>query len=350
MDDFLEKEISNFTSKNINKIANSLYELDFSNELEISDFVSNLAFYSRCIENIYLKIIDFSIMDKVSITPKNLDFIKANFTFEVDSLKDFKDDHQKAEKIFGKLLLENSNKLKVDLKSPDLSFKLFTIEKKSFLALDLIGFKLSRRDFKINLNSTSINSLVPIYCFYLLGLDKEKSFSIIDPFANLGDIIVEASLFSPRFPLNIKKKDLFPVNKIFPKSKVFPKSEKNNKNKFIAVVQNNKVFKEIKENILYSSQKIKVSQYNLDFLDVKFKEGQVDYVISQLPSNLEDGDFGEVQKEFFYMAEFIFKKGICTISKKKIYPKTLKKFKLKINFYSQIYVGDQQYYIYLIGK
>lgn len=350
LDDFLKKEILHYTSKKLTHLSNSLYELEFTNEKELIDVISNLAFYSRTIENIYLKIITFDNIKKVSLSPKDLSFIKKDFSFEIDSLKSFEGDREKAEKLFGKLCLENSNKLKVNLTSPDLSFKLFTIDKISFLVLDLIGFKLSKRDFKINFNSSSINSLIPNYCFYLLGMDKEKSFSIIDPFANLGDIAIEASIFNPRVPLNVQKKESFPISKLFSISFPFPKVSKKNNNKIIAIVQNNKVFKEIKENISFSSQKIKVSQYDLDFLDVKFKKDQVDYVISQLPSNLEDGDFAEVQREFFYMAEFIFKKAICIISKKKIYPKILKKFKLKINFYSEIFIGEQQYYIYLIGK
>ena len=114
-------------------------------------------------------------------------------------------------KLFGTILLNSTNdknNLKVNLDNFDLSFKLFSDSKENhYLTLDLIGFNLTKRDYKLNVGSLTLNSILPNYLFYLLGIDEmEEKYSIIDPCSALGDISIEASSFNPRLALNMKKK------------------------------------------------------------------------------------------------------------------------------------------------
>lgn len=294
-----------------------------------------------------MKISTFENLKKIP-TKINLDFISKKLSFEIDSSGE--KGRVQFEKVIGEKILKSNKNLFVDLSNPNISFKIKKINKKIHILLDLIGFNLGKRDYKININSNSCNSFVVNYLFFLLELEKEKNLFIIDPVASLGDILIEASFFNPIIPINIKKKNEISFSKIFSEID-FPKNNINGKkNKFIGIVQNNKIFKQIKENISYSSQKIKISQYELDFLDVKFKKGQIDYLVSNLPSFKIEKEFNEFLKEFFYQAEFIIKKKIGIISKKEISLKIIKKYKLLIKIEKQILVGEQKYFIYVVFK
>jgi 23S rRNA G2445 N2-methylase RlmL len=294
--DFAKNEVSKLTSKTP-QAQGSFIIVRFKDENEFFKASFEIIYYSRCIERIYLKI-DENL--------KNLDLIKKEFTFEICS----KTKDKEIEKTLGAQFLSKNPNLGVNLKNPDLSFKVFEIGKKEVILLDLTNFELTKREYKLNVNSTTINTLIPIYAFYKLELQKKKEIRIIDPISNLGDIIIEASIFHPLNPLHVTKRHQIPISKIFSHIPNLPK-EKELKGKFVSIVQNNKIFKQQRENINFAKSKIKLSQYELDWLDVKFKNSDFDYTITQIPPGADK----KMLEDFFYQAEFISKKAICTISK-----------------------------------
>ncbi len=345
IDEFAIKEIKEFSEQKPKKISSGFYEISFDTKEELFDFTHEAVFYNRTFKRIYLKIDEFVEIENIG--KLDLSFIEKQLRYRVTCEKKFKFDVEKSQKKVGSLIKDACSYLDVDLKNFDLDFRLFNIAKKCYLGMDLAGFELSKRDYKINVNSLTLNSLVYNYVFYLLGLDKLEKYSIIDPLANYGEITIEASYFNPRNALNLRKRYDLPVMKLFNLKFEMPK-EIANKNKYIAVVNGNRAFKFIKENLNYTNQKIKVSDYELDWLDVKFKGEDLDYVITQLPTSNDNGEFDKIQKEFFYQAEFIAKKMICVISKKEIDKKYLKEFKLKLKMEKVIEVVDQKYFIYVI--
>jgi len=345
MYNFAQKELESF---DVNPIYfdNEFLKVEINDVEKLKKLVSNIFYYSRSIKEVFLEISSFDKIENLD-SKFDLDFIKKEFSFEVDS---HTKDRDLEEREIGKIILNSNSNLRVDLKKPDLCFRVLEIDSKKYLGLDLIGFDLTKREYKININSNSINSIVCNYLFYLMELDKEKKpLSIIDPVCSLGDLIIESSFFNPKIPLNIKKKNIIVFSKVFSNISL-PKIEDKSKLKLIGVVQNNKVFKQLKENITHSSQKIKTSQYELDFLDVKFHRGDNNYLICNLPMFKDAKENEEFLKEFFYQAEFIVKKKIGIISKKEINEKTFKKYKLWAKIKKQILVGEQKYFIYIITK
>jgi 23S rRNA G2445 N2-methylase RlmL len=346
MDLFARKEISMFYSNDFKVLDKDLYLICFEDKDEMIKFVYDVLFYFRCFERVFLKICDFKSLEDIKSV--DLGFIEKSFTFEVDSQDDYKDDKKEAEKYFGSLISKNSN-LSVDLSRPDLSFKVFSRGNISYLGLDLLGFDLSKRDFKLNVNHNTINSLLGVYCLYLLGIDCEKKFSIIDPASGLGDLIIEASMFNMRKPFNVKKRSHVSIFRIFGVSSKMPALVED-KNKFVAIVQNNKNFKLLKENISYCGAKVKISQYELDWLDVKFRDSEIDYLIMQVPMIHEKGEYDKFLEDFFYQAEFITKKKIILLSKKKIDKSYHEKYDtLELKKFENIKVGKQDYFIYLFS-
>jgi len=213
--------------------------------------------------------------------------------------------------------------------------------------IDLVGFDLMKRDYLININSDITPVSLIIYCLYLMELDnKKKEFSIIDPYANLGEIIIESALFKPRKPLNIKKRFEFNLINFFDFFIKLPQI-KSNSSKFTAISLDNNKFKKIKENINFSSEKIKVSQFDFSWLDVKYKKNEFNFCITSFPLFSNELDFNEFCDKFFYMAEFISKEKICVISRQKIDLKFSRKYKLKLFIKKEIEIENKKYLIYI---
>lgn len=341
-------EIKNLTKKDIKQKDKGFFTLILKDEKELKDIVYNLFYNSKTIENIYLNIQEFKKAEEINIKSDTISFIKKKLTFEVDCKAQTNLDKKETEKIIGTTLQNANSNLSVNLNDFDLSFQIIKTKKTYYLVLDLIGFNLSKKDYKLNTNSNTINSLIPTYCFYKLGLDKLKSpITIMDPCASLGDMIIESSLF--KSPVNIKKRHQIVIYKLFGIYTNIPKT-KDDKNKYIAIVQNNKIFKQLKENISFATAKVKVSQFEFDWLDVKYKKDEIDYIITQFPQIKDKQEFEDFQKEFFYQAEFICKTAICIITKTKISEKYIKKNNLKITSKDKITIGEQEYIIIIINK
>ena len=356
--DFIEDEVKILTGKELNCINDEYFSYEFKDLGELNEFVYNIIFLSRTVDGIYLEICDAKT-SKISSHIKDL-FSNKNMFFEINSkTKIF--DKKKTEIDFGNLIREELE-LNVDLKEYDFSFKIFDIEEdlekkkrgkdknkiSTVCALDLVGFDLSKREYKLNSDSKSINSSVPNFLFSLMGIDEEEDeFSIIDISANLGDVIIEASMYNKRLPLNIRQKTKLPIYKLLKKIAKTPRVD-SSKNKVIAVVQNNKTFKDLRENINFAGQKVKISQYDFDWLDVKFQAQDIDYVVSQFPCFDTEKEFLDYQDEFFYQAEFIVERLIGVISKKKINKSVLEKYKLQIEEEEEVIVGEQKYFVYVI--
>lgn len=347
VDKFIKEEIKLFTKNKVKTIEKGLYEISFKDEKELFELVYSLVYYSRLIENILLKIGEFKSVEFLNSHLIDLDFLEKNLTFKVNShfLKNI--DHKLANKKIGSEILGATSNLLVELDNPDITFLPLFAKKINYLTIDLVGFNLTKRNYKLNSNLNSINSLVPNYVGYLLGLNKLDKYIVLDPIAELGDVIIEISQFFPRNPLNIQKRHDLVIKKIFNFIPKLVMSEKT-KNKFVGIVQDNNTFKKFKENLIYSGQKIKLSQYDAEWLDVKYEDSQIDYIISNFTHTHNENDYNHFQKEFFYQAEFICKNKIGIITKKEINKEYLKKNKLKIKSFEEIFVGEQKYLIYII--
>lgn len=297
IEDAIENDSKKSKTFDFKKIKNGLYEIEFSKveKKEAFKFIYNILYYSRVIENLYLNI-------------DNLDLDIENFIIE-------------------EIDFNKEKKIKV---------------------IDLFGFNLIDREYKVNVNNNSIPAIISVFCFYLLTIDEiENKYSIIDPISNLGDIIIEAAAFHPRKAFNIKKRHSIPAKKIFNLIPPIPKLIKDN-NKYLSVVQDNKIFKEQKENLNFSGQNIKISQFDIDWLDAKFQEASNDFVISFIPEFKNIKEKNKFLKEFFYQIEFIFNESICVISRDEIDAKYFKDNELQLEIEKIIEYNNINYYIYIL--
>ena len=319
-EEFLLKDIKISIKKNFNKFDIKILNKEYI-EIEIkknfSEIFFELLYFTRLFSNIYLKV-------------ENFNFLKnKNFTYKIKN--------NEKHKLFSDL------KLKVDLENYDLFFIVF--EKN--LLLDLTNYDLSKKNYYINnIPNLSLNKILINYIFYLMEIDKEKKFSFIDVDSHFGDFIIEVNNF------NLREKNIYiyniPFIKIFDEIEFKIEKNKNkNKNKVVGIVDDNITYKKINENIKLSKQKIKISQFDFDFLDVKFVKNNFDYCITQLKKFKSKDLEKKYLDEFFHQIEFIIKKKFCLISRYKFsVEKYLKKYKnIKLIIDKKIIVGKQEYYI-----
>ena len=165
----------------------------------------------------------------------------------------------------------------------------------------------------------------------------------------MGDFIIEINNFNPReknfFYQNIT------MNKIFNFDDYDIKKIKI-KNKIIGIVDDNLYYKKLNENIKLSKQKIKISQFDFDFLDVKFIKGDFDFCITQIKEFKNKNDEKNYFEKLFYQLEFIIKKKFCFVSR---YEFNLEKYFLKyktVKFDKKIKIKilEQNYFIFIFKK
>ena len=355
VDKYLKQELMNITKLKVKKIDSCFYEINVNSILKLNEIVYNLYYYSRLIENIYLFINKSKNLEKLNCVKKDLNFInnKLNFKINFDNYLIKNNNLKYINYLKDKLVLNIQNinlNLSENLDNFDFNFLVMKLKKEYYFVLDLIGFNLTSRDYKLNKINTELNPLIINFLFNLMQINnKNLNYSIIDPIANYGDLIIECSIFNLNIPIHIKKRHILPIKKIFNFIPKIPKFIKS-KNKYIAIVQDNITFKKINENIIYSKQKIKLSQYEIDWLDIKFEESQIDYVISNFKMFDNQDLFEKFQQIFFYQCEFICKKKIGIITKNKINLEILKKNNLKINKFETIFLENNKYFIYVINS
>lgn len=311
---FIEKEIKGFVGKNAELLFfdDKYVSLSFKDKSLMISSIMNIFYYSRLVSNIYM-VYDEGVKELLDFVDKDSDFSLDVFEIDIDG-----------------------EKVKV---------------------FDVIGFDLMKRDFMVNVFPMHKSALLVNYCFYLLGLDSEKKgFSVLCNNSEYGDVIIESSMFNPRKPLFVKKRNDILFSKIFNDGGKIPMPVKD-KNDYRAIVDDDNVFRKLKENINYSSQKIKISKFDLDWFDVKYHKGDFDYVLCNMPIFDDILYKEEYESKFFYQAEFICKKKILVIANDKINERNVKKNGLKIEHFEEILCSDiknctleGKYYVYIISK
>ena len=161
-------------------------------------------------------------------------------------------------------------------------------------------------------------------------LFSQKKIKIIDPYTTSKILPIETILLIQHQLQNTTRKHL--VNKeVFSKPFSLPKTTPSTQVNFTAVVNQQELFKQLREESIKARTKIKLSQFGLDWLDVKYVENQFDCAISNV-SNLDFSvkEFDEFLEEYLYQASFVTKSMIGILTPFEINEKIIKKNKLKV--------------------
>jgi 23S rRNA G2445 N2-methylase RlmL len=354
MDEFAKKELKEYFKYKFKALDEGFYELNIQTKKELLDITLNLLYYTRTLTNIYLKVGESDEkLKRIKLEKDIFNETKSSHKNGVSSVKNsqfgiqVKDSEikQSTLNLFQEKIQKEYN---FDL-GEDLSFEVFDEEEDGMiLVLDLMGFNLTKRSYKLREFEDSLNPIVSSYAMHLLGLDKQQKLSILDPYAQLGDLSIESSLFTPRNALFIKEKRQITLSKLFSLPLGIPKKEVD-KNKLMALIEGDEMFKFFRENVSYAGTKIKLSQFDFDWLDIKFHKGDFENILTQFPYFGSEKEKQEFEEAFFYQSEFVAKNDICVICDQEVDKKILEKHKLILKERREIEFEEEQYLIYVIS-
>ena len=322
--DIIEKELKFLKKNGKIEIKNSIKELSPSlttlKVVDIEDIIS-LTYQLKTVGRVGLLLEEFkfeNINELKNELKENfanvLNFLnefkeipKESFAFRLTNKSNLNLNKLEIQDDFGNLIeneINKANKIKVNLENPDLLFRLIISENgKAFFILDLVGEKdLSKRNYKIYNHPSSLNSVLAHNLIYFSDVKEDNSF--LDPMAGVGTICIEFVWKELFIPSGYLRNDL-QIFKIKGNEKIIKEINQNIEwDKELEVYCTDKMLKNIeyaKKNarIAKVESKINFSRVSVDWLDWKFDEGEIDYIITQPPNNLK------LMEELFYQAEFM---------------------------------------------
>jgi 23S rRNA G2445 N2-methylase RlmL len=174
----------------------------------------------------------------------------------------------------GKLFYEEG--YKVDLEDPRCIVFVDIVEEDIFVGIELTPKLLSKREYRIRTHNQSINACIAYGLVRLSTFDETKT--LLDPFAKDGVIGIEAVLF--------KKGNVFGYDSLF----------HNVKNV------------EINSKLANIRKEVNTARIDIEWLDTKFKEGEVDCVVSAVPypsKHVPENLIKKMYKELFHQLDYI---------------------------------------------
>jgi 23S rRNA G2445 N2-methylase RlmL len=211
-----------------------------------------------------------------------------------------------AEKV-GELLLKK-HKCNVAMEDPIIKIYVFINQYQMYLGVDFAGFDLSKREYKLFSIGSSLNGAL---AYALLRIAKLKHNEVLlDPFCGPGIIPIEAGLYLKNISTNYYRKDklwftrFLKINpskfdkKFEPEAKVIAYDKLMN---FMQATRKN-------SQIAGISKYLDVSKVDIEWLDTKLNQGQIDKIVTKMPSltkNTNDKDIEKIYREFFHQADFI---------------------------------------------
>ena len=232
-------------------------------------------------------------------------------------------------------LIQDKTESKANMNNPDVRIYFYMFEDKGWLGIDFAGFDLSKRDYKVFVNSRDIN---PIVAYSLVReAELNKNDVMLDPFCLSGSVAIEAALYLSNFSPNYYRKDAFAFQKL-------PFIEEFSLEKWDYEIENVKVYaydenmpniRSAKKNakIAGVNKMISFSRQNVEWLDTKFGEGEVTKIITQLPQisiKVDEKKIIGKYKELLYQSDYILANDgvLCLLAKNPEIEELLENYKV----------------------
>lgn len=228
--------------------------------------------------------------------------------------------------LFNKELQSRNIDVKVNLKHPDIILFTYIDDNHCYIGVDLTGVDLLRRPYKIITKSSSINGPFAYTLARLAGVKKDSI--VVDPFCGSGTIPIETAIYQENYSpfmfenkfsglrLSCCKKEFEAVQKEL-KEGVKNREKKKLVTGFDHILR---IVTSAKQNakIANVNESIHFSKVDVEWIDSKFDEGEVDVIITNPPKESKKlnntKDIRKVYDELFYQGRFILKdEGILGI-------------------------------------
>ena len=360
-EDMTKKEFENNGYFNIKILKDGFLIIEDLKEIDIAKITYN--FRSINYSGILLKIIDLKNLNTLKEEISKIkwgDFISGPFAVRSENINS---DLRSLEinSIVGEIIKEKTG-CKVDLEYPDFLVKVFLLKDKIIVSLDLAGYELWKRGYRIFMHPSALKSTLAFQMILFSEWDCNRN--LLDPLCGSGTIPIEACIYARNIPSQYWNK-----NKILMRNysflniddSFFEKEDKKIKKIKLEVMGFDKNLKylrgaEINATRALVRDTIRFSRIELEWIDVKLGEGVIDCIITNPPFGLKEGNMEEAKKILkllFYQAEYILKPdGKLTVIT--IHPKEAKEFARKYNLElekeKEVYHGNLKTHVLLFKK
>lgn len=288
-----------------------------------------LCYKSQSADRVILLIGSFEFADFFTELKKFIDesefdeWICKNKKFKTECIRVGEHDFNsvEAERKAGEFILKKSKgrNIKFDMKDYETIFFVYIVNGKCYFGIDFAGFEMNKRDYKIFLASNSLRGTIAYSLVRESGFKKKDV--LLDPFSRDGIIPIEAAFHACSFPHSYYKKERFAFLKLnlgIDFESFFKELDKSIKKSKTGIFSYDHVFKYVdycKKNakIAGVDKSINFSRIELEWLDIKFRKGSVDRIVTNPPLS-KNADLDKIYREFFYQSKYILnKKGTVAI-------------------------------------
>lgn len=204
--------------------------------------------------------------------------------------------------------------LKVNLKNPAMNFYIYIYNGHAYVGIDLSD-DLSKRDYKIFNNAVSLKGPTAFGLLMLAGYKPKDIY--LNPCCYSGILEIEAALYATQMSHRFYNKSFpfmkFPENVDVDWDKFFQKMDSERITEKFPITGSDKLLSSItaavkNAKIAGVESAIDFRRIDMDWMDIKFEENDVDKMIMFIPgSSKHDKNLGKEFKELFYQAEYIMK-------------------------------------------
>jgi putative N6-adenine-specific DNA methylase len=308
IEDITSLEISEILGSKI-KVKESCVEFDVSNYEDIA----KICYFGQSIIKVLNLFKSFKI-DSLEDIDKNIssclksikEFITPKRSFAVRALIEENSDFETDEvciEVADSMKLDN----KVDLKNPDVILFVYIYKDNCYIGIDFAGEDLSKRDYRIY---THYEALKATKAYAMIRVaDYCGSGVMLDPFCGSGTILIEAAIHAKKLSQNYYSKDKFAfLNYLDIDLEEFDSFEKVD-GKIIGydIEMRHVVAARKNAKIAGVEKEIDFSKVEIEWLDTKFDEGTVDFIITNPPnkSHKNEKKIEKLYLNFFEKAAFI---------------------------------------------
>jgi 23S rRNA G2445 N2-methylase RlmL len=348
---------------------------DFIVKFEVDSYETliKICYQIQSAAKILIQIDEFEFKDLEDIEKQiiNLNlskFFKEGITFSSRTMIVDNSDlnRQECESEIGGAIIDSGKKtkteFKVNLDDPDLYFYSFIKKNKCYFGIDFTGEDLSSREYKL---FTGRDDLKGNVAFSLLMLaDYKKEEKLLDPYMRNGIIILEGGLFVSDLSVNYYQKDAFSFRRFPLLNNIdcdlileeIDKKRYSDKTNIFGLDSMLKNVKATQKNAKVAGilKQLNLTRADIEWLDTRFKEGEIDKIITMLPKAGRFIDSGKLKKEydeFFHQARFVLNKNglmVLISNAEELINECVKKYKFIINRKKKIWQGDLDLDVYIV--
>jgi len=224
-----------------------------------------------------------------------------------------------ADKLGSKIKADCKLEPTADLKDPNLIFYVLVVNDNLYFGIDLAGFELGKRDYKIMSHMPSIKGNIGYGLLRIVGYEKKHN--LLDVSSYSGVVPIEAAIYATERPINYYRKSelhfpKFPNLKSIDFERFFGEIDKkikdkaegeihclNNHFRYISAAKTNSKIAGVNKNISFS-------RFDVEWLDTKFGKNSIDIMASNSPriSSTNGKIVERYYNELFYQANYVLKK------------------------------------------